>query len=332
MVHPLSNFPLIRTADLDQLRGVLGTLFQDSVFELGSDRQSAASSINLYPLHHTRLMYGNFGTAIRASFGEMQFFVHGITLRGAGEQVTNGKATSANVGGLLAPNTRLNLHFAPGFETLSVIIETDALARQLDALVGAELREPIQFEVDPAFSHPAIHNLRLLFQSLVNRLGDTPDVPLTALIEIEQVIMASFLLGHRHNHSSLLERQPPLVAAWQVKRAEDYIEANWDEPLTIESLATVTGTSARSLFHAFKQTRGYTPMTFLRHVRLRQAWLLLNSSQQSVTSIAYACGFGNLGHFANYFRAKFGEAPSSVLSRSKSRRDADRPSLRQHRL
>jgi len=39
----------------------------------------------------------------------------------------------------------------------------------------------------------------------------------------------------------------------------------------------------------------------------------------SVTDVAYACGFGNLGHFAKYFRAKFGETPSAVLSRSKNR-------------
>jgi transcriptional regulator GlxA family with amidase domain len=43
----------------------------------------------------------------------------------------------------------------------------------------------------------------------------------------------------------------------------------------------------------------------------------------SVTEVAYACGFGNLGHFAKYFRSKYGEAPSAVLSRTRSRKKSE---------
>jgi hypothetical protein len=103
MSLPLDSFPLVRTADLDHLRSALTTLFQDSTFAIGSDRNAVSSSINYCPLQYTGLMYGNFGPAIRASFGEMQFYVQGFTVNGSGEQTTNGSATSANVGGLLSP-------------------------------------------------------------------------------------------------------------------------------------------------------------------------------------------------------------------------------------
>ncbi len=33
----------------------------------------------------------------------------------------------------------------------------------------------------------------------------------------------------------------------------------------------------------------------------------------SVMSVAYRCGFHNLGHFANGYRARFGELPSQTL-------------------
>jgi AraC-like DNA-binding protein len=324
MALPLDNFPLVRTSDLDQLRSVLATLFRDSVFEIGSDRQPIASSINYSALLHTRLISGDFGAAIRASFGEMQFFVQGVTLQGSGEQLTNGRPMSANVGGLLSPNARLGLHFAAGFEFLAVLIEPDALGRKLEALVGTPLRQPILFEVEPEFNHPAALKLRLLIQSLAASVSaDCGAAPLTSLVEAEQAMMTWFLLGNRHNHSSLLVRRSPLPAPWQVRRAEEYIAANWDQAVTIERLADVTGASARSLFHAFKHIRGCSPMAFLRQVRLQRAWLLLNGAQGgdlSVTAIAYACGFGNLGHFARYFRAKFGEAPSAVLARARARR------------
>lgn len=154
MPRPLDTFPLVRTSDLDQLRSVLGTLFQDSVFDIGSDRNSAANCINYCPLQHTGLMYGNFGAAIRASFGEMQFYVQGVTVSGTGEQLTNGKTTSVNVGGLLSPRANLRLHFDAGFEHLALNIEADVLARKLGAIIGSPPSKPILFEVDPEFWSP----------------------------------------------------------------------------------------------------------------------------------------------------------------------------------
>jgi AraC-like DNA-binding protein len=319
----LDNFPLARAADAEQLRPIFATLFQDSVFDIDANRNSAASYINYCPLQCTGLLYGNFGAAIRASFGEMQFYVQGTTIHGTGEQLTNGKTSSANVGGLLFPHADLGLHFDAGFEYLALNIEADALARKLGAILGASPERPIEFEVNPDFAHPAILLLRRLMASLAKRMSsDRQEMPLAALVEIEQVLMVCFLSGNRHNYSPLLNGRLPTAAPGQVRRAEEYIEASWDQPLTIEALAAVTGTSTRSLFHAFKHHRGYSPMAFLRQVRLRRAWLLLNGDPSvSVTDVAYACGFGNLGHFAKYFRSKYGEAPSALLSRTRNRRN-----------
>jgi len=35
-----------------------------------------------------------------------------------------------------------------------------------------------------------------------------------------------------------------------------------------------------------------------------------------VTAVAFACGFGNLGHFARDYREVFGERPSMTLARA----------------
>src|SRR5262245_16522640 len=298
MHQPLDRFPLVRTADTDRLRSILGTLFQDSTIDFGTDRDNVASSINYRPLQHTGLIYGNFGAAIRASFGEMQFFVQGVTLRGTGEQSTNGHTTSADVGGLLSPRTKLGLRFSQGFELLALNMEAEALARRLSAIIGTPANKPIVFEVDSKFDHPAIVRMRRLIAFLAQRLdADCEAMPLVALVEMEQALMTWFLVGNRHNYSHFLNGRSRSAAPWQVKMVEEYIEANWDQPLTIETLAAATGASARSLFHAFKQSRGYSPITFLRQVRLRRAWVMLNATepQISVTNVAYACGFGNLG-------------------------------------
>ncbi|MGN1288208.1 MAG: helix-turn-helix domain-containing protein [Bradyrhizobium sp.] len=105
------------------------------------------------------------------------------------------------------------------------------------------------------------------------------------------------------------------VASSQVRRAEAYVEANWEQPLTIEALALVAGVSARTLFHSFRKRRGYSPMGFVKRIRLNHArWMLQDQrNSTSVTDVALACGFGNLGHFSGYYRRAFGETPSATL-------------------
>jgi transcriptional regulator GlxA family with amidase domain len=113
----------------------------------------------------------------------------------------------------------------------------------------------------------------------------------------------------------LLEGSARAVAPWQVRRAENYIEQHWDQPVTVEALALVANASVRSLFYSFKKSRGLSPMAFVRQVRLHHANEMLKSAEPetSVTSVAFACGFSNLGHFARYYHAAFGEHPSATL-------------------
>jgi len=113
------------------------------------------------------------------------------------------------------------------------------------------------------------------------------------------------------------QRRPPTT--WQVRRAEEYIETHWNEPITIASLARATAASARSIFYHFKTSRGQSPMSFLKQVRLEHAKDMLEHSgiRRSVTQIAVECGFGNLGHFAGDYLKRFGERPSDTLKRSK---------------
>jgi transcriptional regulator GlxA family with amidase domain len=141
------------------------------------------------------------------------------------------------------------------------------------------------------------------------------------LAELEQAILVAFLCGVDHNYSAALNARPSATAPWQVRRVEEYIEANWDQPIAIEALAIVANASARSIFHSFKEHRGHSPSHFVKQVRLRHAHETLSRPTEgtSVTRVAFDCGFGNLGHFASDYHRAFGETPSTTLNRSKGR-------------
>ncbi len=75
--------------------------------------------------------------------------------------------------------------------------------------------------------------------------------------------------------------------------------------------------SARALYAGFKQHRGYTPLEFLRRVRLRRVRddLLAAPHGATVKEIASRWGFNHLGRFSGQYARQFGEMPSDTLRR-----------------
>jgi AraC-like DNA-binding protein len=112
------------------------------------------------------------------------------------------------------------------------------------------------------------------------------------------------------------------IVPWQVRRTEKFIEANWDQPLNMDEIASAVGASKRTIFRAFQEARGYSPKVFAKQVRLQHAREMLESADAAtttVTEIAFTCGFNDLGHFSRDYRQSFGELPSRALQ--SARRD-----------
>ncbi len=187
--------------------------------------------------------------------------------------------------------------------------------------------QKIEFSPVPTFRDPKqlqLRNFVLFLSDEADREGATlPDV---AMAECEQLLMVLFLATNKHNFSRLLESPAPQAAPWQVRVVEEYIRANWERPITIEALAEATGVGIRSMFKTFKDARGYSPMAFLRQVRLDQARRMLQTPDPttSVTGVGLSCGFSSLGHFAHDYREAFNELPSVTLAMAKAGRRAGR--------
>ena len=186
--------------------------------------------------------------------------------------------------------------------------------------MGAKPRGALILDPFAPAIEPSSRVLRDLTVFLANQLNSTAaKLPDAVLTELEQALMMAFLSAHRHNFSEFLEAPAKDAAPRVVRLAEEYIEASWNRAITIEELASQTNTSIRSLYAAFRKSRGYTPMAFAKTVRLQHAKKMLQEANQrtSVSEIAFKCGFGNLGHFANDFREMFGELPSEMLARTR---------------
>jgi AraC family transcriptional regulator, ethanolamine operon transcriptional activator len=101
-----------------------------------------------------------------------------------------------------------------------------------------------------------------------------------------------------------------------VRSCERYMREHIDETVTLLNLSLACGMRSRSLINAFEAIMGYSPMDYLKRLRLSAvhgALLRADNRATKVIDVAMDWGFSHMGHFAHDYRAMFGEAPSQTL-------------------
>ena len=195
------------------------------------------------------------------------------------------------------------------------------MERKLSALLGATPRGRLEF-ASALGTNLHLDGLKNLIRFVAGELATSPaQTPHFLLQEFEDTLMVAFLKAVPNSFSEILHRPPSEGVSAHVRRVEEYIDAHWQLPISVEHLADVTGLGVRTIFATFKRNRGYTPLAYLKMVRLKNAHELLRSPTEdtAVTSVALNCGFSNLGHFAKDYQDAFGERPSLTLARAKRR-------------
>lgn len=127
-------------------------------------------------------------------------------------------------------------------------------------------------------------------------------------------IADQFILDHMRDTAD----QQPVPLAVRMGAARQALvevvalmEANIEEPLTLEELARLTGISERQMQRMFRDHLDVTPIRYYLSLRLRHARDLLRHSSMPVMSIMLTCGFQSACHFSKAYREMFGNPPSA---------------------
>lgn len=105
-------------------------------------------------------------------------------------------------------------------------------------------------------------------------------------------------------------------ASFIVAQCHRMVATSGDSPPSVEELCLRLRTSRRSLQNSFRQVADATPVHYLRCVRLNAVRRQLLSTRAAELSIAQAAadrGFNHLSHFAQRYKALFGELPSQTM-------------------
>lgn len=97
----------------------------------------------------------------------------------------------------------------------------------------------------------------------------------------------------------------------RIKNVLTYIRNNYKESVTLNELAEVAGMSPKYFCRAFSGFTGKTPIEYLNYYRIERAGEKLNLTGDSITEIAFSCGFNDMSYFSKTFKKYKGVSPSA---------------------
>jgi len=199
----------------------------------------------------------------------------------------------------------------------SVTLFPDDLAATARAFTGREISVPADtYSIRPNPRHLArlrrVHSVAGRLAATVPRADSHPEAA-NALEEAlrHAMIMCMtdgerFDIGRQGHHHLLI-----------LSKLEEFLATNFDRALYLSEICAATNASENTVRICCNENLGMGPVRYLwlRRMHLARRALLANEGGGTVTSIAMAHGFWELGRFSVAYRGLFGETPLATLRR-----------------
>ena len=129
-------------------------------------------------------------------------------------------------------------------------------------------------------------------------------------IEIERISQSPFMIFNaqvKHNDEP-------------VKKAQEFIEKNFEEKITVAQLAAMVSIGRRNFERRFKKATSNTVVEYMQRVKIEAAKKNFETSRKNVNEVMYDVGYSDIKAFRTIFRKVTGLSP--VEYRNKYNRDA----------
>ena len=116
-------------------------------------------------------------------------------------------------------------------------------------------------------------------------------------------------------HRRMMEDAPRVSGFIQeeMDRAKAYFEENYNKEISIEQYAASRSMSTSWFNRSFRSEAGTSPMQYILEIRIRNAQILLETTDYSVADIAAVIGYDNPMYFSRLFRKAKGMSPAKYL-------------------
>ena len=94
-----------------------------------------------------------------------------------------------------------------------------------------------------------------------------------------------------------------------VKKAQEYIENNFQDKITIDQLATMLAIGRRNLERRFKKATSNTVVEYIQRVKMEAAKKELESARKNINEVMYEVGYSDNKAFRTTFKKITGLSP-----------------------
>jgi AraC-like DNA-binding protein len=314
---------LIDTTDIDEATAVLRpAFFPVDIAPSGRDALRIRVKAEQLPL----LSIGYLDMGGEAVMRVADIPSYQIAVPVSGHTVTkwpDGRASTLIAPGsatVFQPGTDVELRWSHDCAQLGIKITPTEVQRELESLLGRQVRKPVEFARRLDLTATASHSWLSLIEVLIREAGRDDGLlrHRLAVANLQHLLIEGLLLTQPHNYTTALIDDGRPASEAVVNRAIDLARAYPESEWTTAKLARATGVSARALQKAFARAGEPPPMTYLRHLRLHRVRAELADASQmrspaTIATVAGRWGFVHLGRFAQQYRQVFGESPSQTL-------------------
>ncbi len=123
------------------------------------------------------------------------------------------------------------------------------------------------------------------------------------------LILGSITINHFYTRDSL-DTQRNHKRIHLLKQVLELMEESYQSILTLEQLSKAAGMSPKYFCRFFHEMTHKSPFEYLNNYRVERAGYQLLATEDSITEIAYACGFNDLSYFIKMFKRYKGITPA----------------------
>ncbi|MEI5999856.1 helix-turn-helix domain-containing protein [Paraburkholderia bengalensis] len=249
--------------------------------------------------------------------GHMTF---GIPLAGAGAFAFGGARIDRGGFVMAAGGTPFEFHSPDDMALIGVVIDANLLQGIADC-AGVDLDDALFRRSVLDIPNAACARAGLQLATLIERVLAQPDAfdDVHAQRALRSQVNETLVDLLAYHVPASTNRLTYACQADIVRRIHDFVIHHPEEPIDIESLCKQLRVSRRTVQNSFQAVVQTNPLAYVRSLRLAQVRRLLLDTRQSDLSVSDAAaqwGFVHLGHFANAYKAQFGELPSHTARRS----------------
>jgi AraC-like DNA-binding protein len=263
----------------------------------------------------------HFGTEVEILSTDHSRYYLLAALSGALEVAgPNGKAEAHGTKGLIHRGL-LGARLVTSDASTRLVVRMDAtrLERMLQARFGEPSRDMLAFAPSIDWSSGPGRVVWRMIMRLLEELRDPEGVMSDPVARetFNDLFLQTVLSRLQHNHTARLERPAGAAIPRHVRRAEAFMHAAADQPISMDDVAAAAGCGTTTLYAAFRQFRDTTPLAALHGIRLRRVREALQATDDDVStrSIARRFGFTNPSRFIAAYSKQFGERTNETRRR-----------------